>query len=78
MQDRRIETRILCADLVDLHWKDPGKRTRRLVANLEDISQTGACLQVEKPIQLGTEVHMTYPTVALLGTIRYCVFRELG
>ncbi len=78
MQDRRLETRILCADLVDLRWKDPSKKTRRLVANLEDISQTGACLQVEKPIPLGTEVRMTYPKGELLGTIRYCVFREIG
>ena len=62
---------MLCADLVDLHWKDQSRRTRRLVANLEDISQTGACLQIEKPIPLGTEVRMTYPSGELLGTIRY-------
>ena len=46
--DRRIEPRLLCADLVDVQWKDQTGRVRRSVANLEDISLSGACLQVEQ------------------------------
>ncbi len=78
MLDRRVETRILCADLVDLHWKDATGKRRRLVANLEDISLSGACLQVDNPIPLGTNVRMTYPKGELQGIVRYCVFREIG
>lgn len=78
MLDRRVETRMLCADLVDLHWKDQTGRTRRVVANLEDISLSGACLQLDKPIPLGTKVRITYPKGELEGCIRYCVFREIG
>jgi hypothetical protein len=78
MLDRRVETRMLCADLVDLHWKDPSGKTRRIVANLEDISLSGACVQTEKPIPLGTRVRMTYPKGELLGSVRYCVYREIG
>jgi hypothetical protein len=59
--DRRIELRMLCADLVDIQWKDPNGRTRRGVANLEDISLSGACLQVDRPVPLGSALHITYP-----------------
>ncbi len=33
---------MLCADLVDVRWKDKSGRACRAVANLEDISQSGA------------------------------------
>lgn len=69
---------MLCADLVDLQWKDKSGRTRRSIANLEDISVSGACLQVERPIPLGTELRMNYPKGELVGKVKYCVFREIG
>ena len=52
---------MLCADLVDIQWKDPNGRSRRGVANLEDISLSGACLQVDRPVPLGTALHISYP-----------------
>ena len=69
---------MLCADLVDIEWKDPSGRTRRGVANLEDISLSGACLQVDRPVALGTALHITYPNGELTGKVKYCVFREIG
>lgn len=78
MLDRRNEPRMLCADLVDLQWKDKSGRTRKSLANLEDISLSGACLQVEAPIPLHTTVKIAYPKGGLLGTVKYCVFREIG
>jgi hypothetical protein len=78
MMDRRIEPRMLCADLVDVQWRDQVGRTRRGVANLEDISLSGACLQVERPIPLGTTFHISYPNGELMGKVKYCVFREIG
>ena len=76
--NRRIETRMLCADLVDLQWRDQNGRMRRGVANLEDISLAGACLQVERPIALGSTIFITYPNGELTGRVKYCVFREIG
>ena len=76
--DKRIEPRLLCADLVDVQWKDQTGRIRRSVANLEDISLSGACLQVERPVALGTPYRITYPKGILSGTVKYCVFREIG
>ena len=78
MMDRRIEPRLLCADLVDVKWKDQTGRVRRSVANLEDISLSGACLQVDRPVPLGTPYRITYPKGVLVGKVKYCVFREIG
>jgi hypothetical protein len=78
MLERRVEPRLLCADLVDVQWKDQTGRLRRGVANLEDISLSGACLQVERPIPLGTPFRISYPKGLLTGVVKYCVFREIG
>jgi hypothetical protein len=78
MRERRNEPRLLCADLVELEWRDKGGRRRRTVANLEDISLSGACLQMDVSIPLQTAVKITYATGELNGVVRYCVYREIG
>jgi hypothetical protein len=69
---------MLCADLVDVRWKDKSGRTRRTVANLEDISLSGACVQVDLPIPLQTTLQISYPKGELQGRVCYCVYREIG
>lgn len=69
---------MLCADLVNVQWTDEEGRTQRAVANLEDISLKGACLQLERPIPLNTLLRIRYPKGQLLGYVRYCVYREIG
>jgi hypothetical protein len=69
---------MLCADLVDFHWKDSNGRKKRGVANLEDISLSGACLQVDRPVPLGSVVHISYPSGELKGVVKYSVFRDIG
>jgi hypothetical protein len=78
MQERRIEPRLLCADLVPVEWKDRNGRSRRATANLEDISISGACLQLDYAIPVNTIIRITYSKGILEGTIRYCVYREIG
>jgi hypothetical protein len=78
MMERRTEPRMLCADLVDVRWRDAGKRMRRAVANLEDISLSGACIQLDEQVPLGTKVTITFPKGAFSGLVRYCQFREIG
>ncbi len=68
----------MCADLVEIEWRDGNGRTQQAVANLEDISTLGACLQVEVEIPLRTVVRMTVMKNEYVGEIRYCVFREFG
>jgi hypothetical protein len=47
-------------------------------AILEDISSSGACLQMEEPIPLGVEIHWDQPRQKFQGYVRYCVYREIG
>jgi PilZ domain len=69
---------MMCADLVDVRWKDKSGRGRRAVANLEDISLSGACLQVDVQIPLTTMVRISYPKGEFSGVVRYCQFKEIG
>lgn len=78
MDDKRLETRILCADLVEICWKDKAGKGQKAIANLEDISLYGACLQLDVAVPLQTTIQIGYPKGKLHGRIRYCVFREIG
>jgi hypothetical protein len=78
MQERRAEPRMLCADLIDVHWTDESGRQRHLLANLEDISHSGACLQLDTPIPEETLLRLNHPKLEVVGRVRYCVFRETG
>lgn len=78
MQERRAEPRMLCSDLVGVEWRDNQGKLRKCTANLEDISHSGACIQVERPIPLQTKLRLTHPKGILPGTVRWCVFREIG
>ena len=78
MRDRRSETRMLCADVVEARWRDESGRLRRIEALLEDISPRGACLQLDAAIRPGTPVALVCPGEKLNGLVRYCVFREIG
>ena len=78
MSERRTEPRMLCADLVDVRWKDKSGTACRTVANLEDISQSGACIQLDTQIPLGVVVEVSYPKGSFTGEVRYCSFRQIG
>ena len=78
MQERRMDARLLCAELVEVIWIDKGGRQCRRVANLEDISPSGACVQLESPMPCGTPVSLGYGDGHLNGTVRYCLYQGLG
>ena len=86
MVDRRDEVRMLCADMVSIQWKDKSGRDKNMVANLEDISLSGACLQLDLPIPLHTLIKISYQNGnaeetglgRLEGVVHYCVYREIG
>ncbi len=77
-RDRREENRLLCAEIVQLVWQDESGRPKRSVANLEDISLSGLCLQLETPIRAGTPIAMEYGDGELVGTVRYCQYQMGG
>jgi hypothetical protein len=78
MDERRIEPRMMCADMVEVFWKDDGGKRRRSMALLEDIAESGACLQLETPLPAGAVVQWQSPNQEFRGTVRYCVYREIG
>ena len=69
---------MLCADLVTVHWRDKSGRQRQKVANLEDISLYGACLQMDDPLPKETILRITYPKGEFHGRVRYCLYRDIG
>ena len=77
MQERRSEVRVLCADMVEVSWRDQG-RSRRATALLEDISASGACLQLETAVPCGEEIRWECPNQRFVGRVRYCAYREIG
>lgn len=78
MADRRAETRMLCADLVKVRWTDGSGRLRKAVANLEDISLSGVCLQMDTPVPIDTTLQICHNKAEFEGTVRYCLFRDIG
>ena len=69
---------MLCADMVEVCWSEPAGQKCRFTALLEDISSSGMCLQFEIPVPIGTQVEIRCPGDTLAGTVRYCVYREIG
>ncbi len=69
---------MLCSDLIEVWWKDKSGRPARTNANLEDISNSGACLQFEEPVPEGAVVHICLPVQEIEARVQYCVFRETG
>lgn len=77
MRERRSEVRMLCADVVEVSWKD-GSRRGQGIGLLEDISQSGACLQMESAIPEGSEIEWDSPYQKFSGVVCYCRYREIG
>ncbi len=69
---------MLCADLVNVRWKDKTGRIRKAIANLEDISLSGVCLQLDAPIPIDTDLEIRHDKAEFKGNVRYCLFREIG
>jgi hypothetical protein len=84
MNERRFESRFLCADLVKVEWMagdGSGANSRTVEAVLEDISALGACVQVEERIPLGAKVSISAiseETAQFSGWVYYCVYRDYG
>jgi hypothetical protein len=76
--DRRKEPRLLCADLVTVTWVDQKGVKRKEIANLEDFSEHGACIQMESEIPSGTPVQIIAGKARIRGEARYSREDELG
>jgi hypothetical protein len=68
----------MCAELVKILIKGNGGPQEETVGNLEDISPSGACIQVEAAMQKGANVEIVCSTCRLKGKVRYCRFVQIG
>ena len=78
MNERRMESRFLCADLVKVSWFVAEGEARAVEAVLEDISHVGGSVQVEEEIPLGTEIQLTIGDWTFDGEVCYCTYRDYG
>ncbi len=78
LPERRVEARLLCADLMEVEWTDADGSVVTACANLEDISPSGACVQVDKPVRANTVVRLTCEQAGWTARVKYCVYRETG
>ena len=78
MPDKRSEVRMMCADVVEASWTDKDGRVQKAKALLENISQSGACLQFEAPVPLGASLRFTRLKHEFVGEVRYCSYQEIG
>jgi hypothetical protein len=69
---------MLCADMVEVNWDDSSGHSRAATGLLEDISPSGACLQLERSVPLGVSICWRSAEHEFQGKVRYCVFREIG
>jgi hypothetical protein len=67
----------MCADLVKVRIQDAAG-AREVIAHLEDISASGACIQLEAAALEGADVEMICAKCRLRGKVRYCRFAPLG
>lgn len=75
--DRR-EERELCADLVKVQWKLESGLSHSEWAILEDISPSGACLEIEEPIPPETIVSLQFKSDCCQARIKYCKFDKVN
>jgi len=78
MNEKRLDGRFLCADLVRLDWLAGEDNFRSEQALLEDISPMGGCVQLEEPVALGSVVMLTVGTTPFYGHVCYCTLRDDG
>lgn len=68
----------MCADMVEVQWTNELGQPQQTTALLDDISHSGACLNLDNPIALNTRVTIRYRRGKLEGFVCYCFFRDIG
>ena len=78
MVEKRCEPRYMCAELVNILICHEDQTVEEAIANLEDISPSGACVQLEKAVRLGTDIEIVCSTCRFKGKVRNCRYAGGG
>ena len=73
---RRSHRRLLCSDLITLHWKTDRGVPLQEVAVLEDYSANGAGLYVTSKIEPGAEITIRTAWESFGASVRRCIWRD--
>jgi hypothetical protein len=68
----------MCADMVEVQWADQAGQHQQTTALLDDIAPSGACLNLDNPLPVGTPVVIRYRKGRLEGSVCYCFFQDIG
>jgi len=74
MMPLRREDRQLCADLVKVQWVEESGNAHCDWAILEDISRSGACIEMDGPILPDTDVYLEFPNDSCRARVAHCKF----
>jgi len=72
MNERRSESRMLCADLVEVCWSDRTGHSRSAMANLEEVSVRGAHLLLDVALLPGTDLVLRMKQGDMSATVTDC------
>jgi hypothetical protein len=77
MANSLFEPKIMCAHLVTIRVPDEAD-SEPVIANLEDISASEACIQIETAIREGADIEMICSNCQFKGKVKYCHFDSDG
>ena len=59
-------------------WEDQLGRKHQGAAQLANISPSGASVEVQSPVRIGTKLLLDYQNQELCGKVKYCVLQRSG
>jgi hypothetical protein len=78
MNDRRFDLRMPVADKVILGWTDQTGEKQQGIAEMADISRSGASIRSQQSVKIGTKLSLGYQDQEFAGKVRSCVSGPTG
>ena len=72
MAEKRREPRYMCSELVNVLIRYEDHTVQEAIANLEDISPSGACVQLDDAVRLGADIEIVCSACSFKGKVRNC------
>jgi hypothetical protein len=77
MDIKRSEPRFMCSEPVNILVNDGGILAEG-IANLEDISPSGACVHQDEAVRVGADIEILCSTCSFKGTVKNCRYTVAG
>ena len=76
--ERRFDDRAPRSEKVEFQWTDRAQQIVKTVADLVDLSQSGARLHCIQQVPVNTSIRFTVDSQQRTGTVRHCLKRMRG